>query len=288
MGLIFDWPNSFLIAKDQLWQLSFFVLAEQGKHLILLSFQKSSSLVRIVIEIKLMPDFRKMIRIRSALLFVNCLEHPIELRMENNVTFLGDDYLLVVPAGEVSPAPVRYVNSKIAARPCVPGCDTFCTKAIQYANVIDSERTIGQLYECTSRSREKDVPLRFCVSVKRECFPPIPGPSPVGHTLRFMPPLVVVNLLPTEVQTYIVPDNDGFPIVIEPGKKFSFTSVNLLKPFDLNFRLENFQCNRNLRIESGWNSPEVLLPLEMLDPKSRKLILDVRLKSLTGGVLKVY
>ena len=69
------------------------------------------------------------------------------------------------------------------------------------------------------------VPRRFCVNVQRENFPPdTNGHVQPAHTLTLLPPLTVSNLLPCDIQFYLL--DSKVRKFVKRGKEIAIFSVS--------------------------------------------------------------
>uniref|UniRef100_A0A914WU78 Vacuolar protein sorting-associated protein 13 DH-like domain-containing protein n=1 Tax=Plectus sambesii TaxID=2011161 RepID=A0A914WU78_9BILA len=224
------------------------------------SSTKQSSLsrvsnARLVVAVSMDQDGRKVVTVRSALTLVNGLPDPIEIHLDNHSnTFFGDGCTLIIPPREARPAPLKYAIAKMGVRPkgrwAVERHET-----VDWQSNKDVGVTTNRTITCIDAN---NMCYRMCVSVKREHYPQqqVGHEMLPGHTITFMPPLTVVNLLPTDVE-FSLPAYRRFDC-IPAGQELLLTAVDMSTSVEFSVSTDLF---RTLRSNDGndrrYDSPEV-------------------------------
>ena len=266
--------------------------------------------VRFVFVICL-SDVQKVVNVRSALVLRNTMEIPLEVKLVPNLEESHSQYpekescwnkfdtrtasLPVLPANGHLSIPIHLTSWDILVRPQHWGVQ-YCNKHLTWRHVTRTSPT-SHTRSCAAIGEEEEgepPPFRFCVSVRRENFPPDSSDSTIihpAHTLTLYPPLIIANLLPCDIQFFVL--NSGTNMsklgqrrLVTKGKEIAVYSVNPLFPIEFNVALENFE-----RCHSCLVSPDqVGMPYNLLleDYKGRPLRLTVTTATLGGSAMKVY
>ncbi|KFM78297.1 Vacuolar protein sorting-associated protein 13D, partial [Stegodyphus mimosarum] len=244
---------------------------------------------RIVFVVTLEGSARKLITVQSSLLVENKLEDTIEMKLENSGMQYGVQSLsLYVIPGQILPIPLPFVHAQIWARP-VDKCVTFCNHNIVWHNVIKAGDIKGSIKQCSSVQKSSDF-YRYLVLVKRRRFPvekesstPLPVVQP-AHKIIFAPSLEIVNLLPYELH-YIFKSTSILGYV-KSGKEKSLPNIHISEQFTITFFLENFKRCKDVTLSS--TSRHFPSRIELCDNQDRLLILQLKVRTLPGGALKLF
>lgn len=234
---------------------------------------------RIVFDITLESNARKLITVRSALMLFNGTNNSMEVKFG---TF-GNSCLYVVPRTLV-PVPLHLIRTKIYARPCDIGVN-MCETPIVWEQVRRMSDSSSELLTCTPTTITKEQhssytgsPLyKFVSIVSRENFPleersKGPGLRSVrvlpAHQISLLPPLTICNLLPFELRyraiSYL---EDGS---IKPGGVAALQYIDTSQEFSLTFTLDNYPKCTPLVIATNFIS-DFTTKLELFDKKDRPL-----------------
>lgn len=181
--------------------------------------------VKLVFAISL-SDTQKVVNVRSALVLVNTMGLPLEVRVEQTKKqTIQTTPLPLLPANGYAAIPLHLTSHDIRVRPYKKGVE-FCSRHLAWKH--------AQGQQPTSHTRECEgceSVFRFCVSVQREHYPPDSAPnSPQpAHTITLYPPLTIVNLLPCDLQ-FSLTVSSGWNLV-KRGKEMAVYSVSNFKVF---------------------------------------------------------
>lgn len=156
---------------------------------------------QIYIQIEVV-DGRKHITIRSGLLIRNKMGVPLDLKL---ICPTQERKLPPLGAGKSVAVPVDLTSANIAIRPHGWGChwsaQQFCW---QNYNIVTPNAVATMVFECTSIGAGKDEIFRAVGCVNKDSIPGINSELP-SHELTLIPPVVISNLLPIDIQ-FNVPD----------------------------------------------------------------------------------
>lgn len=192
--------------------------------------------IRIVCEVVIRGAGLKLVTVRSALVMQNRLAYPIELRLENTSKF-NDFHHMVLSPGQNLPIPMRYVWARMSCRPHSTKLSQqwkYSDKKIEWYPILSPADNVLVLHCCYSQGNTE--PQRFCVSIKRMNYPldnsetlNVMDKSWIqpAHTVIFVPPVIIVNLLPCHLMFNFKGEVDTKGSV-SPGKEcFISVSQNL-------------------------------------------------------------
>ncbi len=182
--------------------------------------------VRLVFAISL-SDTQKVVNVRSALVIVNTMELPLDVKLDSN----KDDQsthsnqttpLPMLPAKGYTAVPLHLTSQSIRVRPHGLAVE-HCSRHLAWRHALGKQPT-SHTRECKGLG----APFRFCVSVQRENYPLDVSPQQPypAHTITLYPPLTIANLLPCDLQFSLV--SDGVRTVVRRGKEIAVYSVSLL------------------------------------------------------------
>uniref|UniRef100_A0AC35FWT7 Ricin B-type lectin domain-containing protein n=1 Tax=Panagrolaimus sp. PS1159 TaxID=55785 RepID=A0AC35FWT7_9BILA len=203
--------------------------------------KRDSVRARVVVEVTMDADGRKVVTIRSALLAINQLLNPIILRFSDslNRTPAFETHL---QSGDKLSIPLKFVNSEMNVRP-------FLNSSNVNGQTIDWRiaKTPGEIVNKTLKYEvgAKENIYWMCISIKRENFPEYESLS--GHTIVFVPPMSVTNLLPVEIEI-TVESSTKQSYRIGAGNRFQLASVDLNIPLYFTVRTEQFKTKSPVMI----------------------------------------
>uniref|UniRef100_T1KHU8 UBA domain-containing protein n=1 Tax=Tetranychus urticae TaxID=32264 RepID=T1KHU8_TETUR len=234
---------------------------------------------RIVFDITLESNARKLITVRSALMLYNGTNNSMEVKFG---TF-SDSSMYVMPQ-TVVPVPLHLIRSKIFARPCDIGVN-MCETPIIWEHVRRMSDASSELLICTPITITKEQhssytgsPIyKFVSSVSRENFPTEERSKGTGfrssrvlpaHQISLLPPLQLCNLLPFELRYRAknYPEEGS----IKPGGTTSLQYIDTSKEFSLSFNLDNYPKCSPLVIGPNFIN-DFLARIELFDKKDRPL-----------------
>ena len=123
---------------------------------------------------------------------------------------------------------------------------------------------------------------RACVSVKREHYPEFESLS--GHTIVFVPPLTLLNLLPVEME-FIIGDNIRYSV--PAGGRLLIMNVDLSHSMLVSVRTEQFKSIKPIVIHqlTERESEDRQIGIPMIDGKNRPLDMYASIYVTRGGGL---
>ncbi|XP_033825826.1 intermembrane lipid transfer protein VPS13D isoform X2 [Periophthalmus magnuspinnatus] len=251
--------------------------------------------VRVVFAITMEGSARKVITVRSALMVKNRLDVPMEVRLDSPS---APDKPVVLPPilpSEALAVPLHLTSWRLQARPKGMGL-FFCKLPIHWTSVERSGELSSSRRECQTADFEDSEKrnFRFCVVIKKENYPDQQpakrvsgGPQQIyrqpGHTVYLLPNMVLVNLLPCDVNFYI----KSTPIkgCLKPGKEAVLHSADTSQNMELGVLLENFSVCKELLIPPG--TQNYVVRMRLYDSNKRLLCLTIRIILRAQGALKI-
>ncbi|XP_041352246.1 vacuolar protein sorting-associated protein 13D-like isoform X2 [Gigantopelta aegis] len=251
---------------------------------------------RVVFDVQQEGNARKLITVRSAMMIVNRLDSPLEIKLEAT-NESGQYQIMNLQQGGQVPIPLQNVYDRIWARPKDRQVH-FCDRPLHWQHVVKAREYNDGMRKCESVLAGNVY--RFCVSVCREQYPEdaptkktdlprgvpsISHPPLPGHTITLLPPLTISNLLPVEIHYYF----QHTPLTgnLKAGKQALLHGADLSEDLYFGVQMENFPQCRELRIPSNTNNYKVKLRLMDSHAKNRMLELIVRINTYKGGSLKL-
>ncbi|KAK3583966.1 hypothetical protein CHS0354_033760 [Potamilus streckersoni] len=238
---------------------------------------------RIVFEVQQEGNARKVITLRSALIIKNKLDSPLEVGMKNQIIH-GRYETFIVDRDKQMPVPLNYIYSELQMRPSnwLVG---FCKTPVEWQHVEKMGEICDSFQTCENAGTEGKY--RFCVSIRRENYPEesaqdksIPLPC---HVLTVVPPLIVSNLLPIDMNYYL--QNTDIKGTVRPGKDAQIHAFDIHEDIILGICLENFPHCRELMIPAGTTKYRV--KLRLYDLKNRLLELTVHILARPDGPVRL-
>ncbi|XP_076023177.1 intermembrane lipid transfer protein VPS13D isoform X2 [Genypterus blacodes] len=251
--------------------------------------------VRVVFSITLAGSARKVITVRSALMVKNQLDVPMEVRLDSPS---APDKPVVLPPilpGEALAVPLHLTSWRLQARPKGFGL-FFCKAPIHWTSVEQPGEISSSKRECQSADIGDNLKrnFRFCVVIKKENYPDqrpaktvSGGPKQIyrqpGHTIYLLPTMVLANLLPCDLNYYIM----GMSIKgsLKPGKEAVLHAADTSQNMELGVLLENFPVCKELLIPSG--TQNYVVRMRLYDTNKRLLCLTIRIILRAQGALKI-
>ena len=184
----------------------------------------------------------------------------------------------------------------------------FSEKPIEWYHILSSQDNVLSMHSSAHWWRTEVEPKRFCTAVRRKNYPSettdnLRGGGGTGgssgvrvggagsrpwiqpaHTITFLPPVVVVNLLPCHLIYKFKGDGVMGEGSISPGKQ-SFVSVDIEKSMVAEFSLDSFPIVGELQLPAGRLNFESRI--ELGDCDQRQLQLLARVESSHGGAVRI-
>lgn len=171
-----DWPQPAFVSVDRVG-------------VFFRDITKKNSKTRIVFDVRLEGSARKLITVRSALLLINKLPHALDVK-------LGVSTEIKIESGHTLPVPLDCSLQQLHVRPSSAGCPGYCQPDIDWRNDLKSGERRQEVRSCRGVQRKLYhlVAEILCEHGDQET-PPLPA-----HTITLLPAVLVVNLLPHELQ----------------------------------------------------------------------------------------
>ncbi|KAK4875461.1 hypothetical protein RN001_011883 [Aquatica leii] len=213
---------------------------------------------RIVFDVTLEGSARKLVTVRSGLLIRNKLKENLQIRLENPMMYeqinshWKSEKFLILPHNEALAVPLTHVHSHLTVRPVDKNLSyTYCSPNIYWADVQRSGESIYTLRAC--QKLRDPTNYRFCAEIRKENFLTERAVNAIGysgqpvHTITFLPMLLLVNLLPIDLNYNVFGGNGR----ISPGSREHITHVDAERVIELKLCLENFPVSNILTIPIG-------------------------------------
>nr|XP_037268534.1 LOW QUALITY PROTEIN: vacuolar protein sorting-associated protein 13D-like [Rhipicephalus microplus] len=240
---------------------------------------RASGTTRVLFNVSLDGNARKLITVQSALVIKNKVEVAVDLKLE---TVGVRPYQICLQPKCTTAVPLPYVFADMWVRPII---SLIAYSALEWQHVAAKEQ--GGSYSITCCPIRNDAAVfRFSWTVKREKYPDrdTVSSSVPGHTISLLPPIRIYNLLPCEL-SYAVNESQCRGI-ISAQKNQALHEVNTDQYVIVGFSLENFRQCTSLVIPPG--SSSFSTRLETHDTEGRLLVLHARVSVLRARALKVY
>uniref|UniRef100_A0A915ER72 Fragile site-associated protein C-terminal domain-containing protein n=1 Tax=Ditylenchus dipsaci TaxID=166011 RepID=A0A915ER72_9BILA len=229
------------------------------------SSNSAAYFARVVVAVNMDQDGRKVVTVQSALILSNRLADPILIKLDNSrVTHPDDKLELELGPSTRTCVPLKYVNAEMEVQ---PKCSRFKVVGHQHIDWLSSSgggeyvrsggsddgsdggrssgvtggrNSAGEAeyrnrllrFSTTAPNRTVDHLYWVCVSIKKERYPELSENEYLsGHTISFIAPFTILNLLPIEVE-FECGNGTGNPFhtnkyPIQSGKRLQIHSVNL-------------------------------------------------------------
>ncbi|XP_077474724.1 intermembrane lipid transfer protein VPS13D isoform X1 [Stigmatopora argus] len=250
--------------------------------------------VRVVFSITMEGSARKVITVRSALILKNRLDVPMEIRLDSPS---APDKPVVLPPilpGQALAVPLHLTSWRLQARPKGLGV-FFCKVPIHWTSVERAGEISSSRRDCQSADFDDNIKrnFRFCVVIKKENYPdqrPAKRVSSTnqiyrqpGHTIYLLPTMVIVNLLPCDLNYYV--KGSAIKGSLKPGKEAVLHAVDTSQNMELGILVENFPVCKELLIPPG--TQNYVVRMRLYDTNKRLLCLTIRIILRAHGALKI-
>nr|XP_002733622.2 PREDICTED: vacuolar protein sorting-associated protein 13D-like [Saccoglossus kowalevskii] len=253
---------------------------------------------RVVFDVTLEGSARKVVTVRSSLMIISRVHVPMELKMihpSNNASAGCVDLPLLSPNDSFSvPMPLTYWN--LYVRPRQDWGVLYCEEPIHWRNVAKPGESRSKIVQCLRPGTDKGGNFRLCACVRRDGFPAdfpnrkgtesprVDSAQQPGHTITLLPPVVLTNLLPYDLNYYI----KGTDIrgQIKPGKDEPVYQADLSQVSEYGFGLENYPECRELVIPVNFYR-DYKVSVRVMDNQRRLLFLNVQIEPRAGKSLKI-
>lgn len=231
---------------------------------------------RIVFDVKLDGQARKLVTVRSALVVTNKLPTSVDIS-------LGPSYEFKVGSQETLSAPLEQSHQKLRIRPSSSNY-AYCQPEIDWRG---ESKIRHEMRLCRAGTRIN--PYYFSALIKTELWPPdniLPS-----HTITFLPSILIVNLLPHDMHYTLkrvsvsTPGSPKSPTlscsegVITQGTEDSVSCIcaedeneNDTTELELKLRLEGFKCCSGVRLTS---TNDATYNIKLEDSSARRLTLRI-------------
>ncbi|KAI6181931.1 hypothetical protein M3Y98_00882500 [Aphelenchoides besseyi] len=237
--------------------------------------------VRIVLNVSVEPDGRKVVTVRSALQISNQLADPV-------LATFGSNFELQISSGSTVFAPLRYVVSALQLRPLpseiaisskLPVSWKWAERPGQIANRLLS-------FDAADPTEVKQK-TSYCVwtSVKHELYPEHQPPL-CGHSILLLPAMNVLNLLPTDVRLTC----NGKHQTIQAGQRLCISTVNPEKELVVTLATDRFRSLQSTCIERSAlyeNGETKRILMRMQDAEDRELHVYLSVSVVRSGALNL-
>ncbi|KAI6183494.1 hypothetical protein M3Y97_00495100 [Aphelenchoides bicaudatus] len=247
---------------------------------------------RLVIEVSMEPNGRKVVVVRSAMTIINKLSDPLRLIFTDPQIGLPSRLELLVRPGMTISVPLSHVNSRVKACP-------FELEAVVSPVEIKwyKVKTPGEVQNksvCFTNEEESThddvVELCYwvCTSVKHEMYPEHETPL-CGHSICFMPALSVLNLLPNDADFRC----NKSTFTIQASQRMQTSTVDLDKEIIFSVSTEQFRTvhpivfrckSLNERVD---NAETNRILMELFDEDNRKMHVYASISVVRGGALNI-
>nr|CAI5831310.1 unnamed protein product [Callosobruchus analis] len=219
--------------------------------------------VRIVFDVTLEGSARKLVTVRSALLIINNLPQPVEIKLEPrlpqeaNYIWVPSKTYSVEKKGTLA-VPLAHARSQINVKPVgLPQKYTFSTPTL---NWMDMPANVDRAYELET----------FCQEIVKEnvLVPTSSRYEQPAHRIFLWPTVKLENLLPVDID-YVLSGEKGR---IKAGAIASITTVDPDKTVSLEVILEGFETCNAIVVQAGCSN-EFTGRIKLEDSRHRKLYL---------------
>ncbi len=276
--------------------------------------------VRLVFAISL-DEVQKIVNVRSPLVLRNVMEVPFEIKLQPSAdqhnlsnglqarVQSAYEPLSILPAKGHFSVPLHLTSWDIYLRPQHWGVE-YCNKHLTWKHITKGTKPTSHMRSCDYIGGEDaetteaiPSPFRFCFSVQRENYPVDTGTSPSSpassssgdtppaHTLTLYPPLTITNLLPSDIQFSLWPNNARRRDVhyrrrqVSPGQDLAIYSASSDAPMEFDIAMEGFEkCQGCLINPERAGMPQHIV---LEDYQGHPLRLNVSTTKIGGGAIKV-
>uniref|UniRef100_A0A1A7YHK4 Vacuolar protein sorting 13D n=1 Tax=Iconisemion striatum TaxID=60296 RepID=A0A1A7YHK4_9TELE len=252
--------------------------------------------VRVVFAITMEGSARKVITVRSALMVKNKLDVLMEVRLDSPSAPDKPVVLPPIPPGQALAIPLHLTSWRLQARPKDMGM-FFCKVPIHWTSVDRPGEISSSKRECQLADFDdgRQHNFRFYVVIKKENYPD-QQPTKMqlsgnvqqiyrqpGHTVYLLPTMVLVNVLPCDLNFYI--KGNAIKGSLKPGKEAVLHSADTSQNMELGVLLESFPVCKELLIPPG--TQNYVVRMRLYDNNKRLLCLTIRIILRAQGALKI-
>ncbi|XP_076824042.1 intermembrane lipid transfer protein VPS13D-like isoform X2 [Clavelina lepadiformis] len=196
--------------------------------------------IRVVFHVAMQDNAQKVVTIRSSLAVQSRVKVPVQLQL--NIHSNAMVTLPILEPNETQYIPVSLVQSSLRIRPQhnTSGSFQFCKSMIRWQHMRADKDEESCLVECTPTygGLETNRPFYFAICIRRQPYPTYEEtcqilkehreseqlsesgwehsiPQLPGHTIIILPPVVISNLLPCELDYYM--KNPNVKGTLKPG-----------------------------------------------------------------------
>ena len=278
---------------------------------------------RIVFAVTLEGSAQKLITVRSALKFINKLDHPVLMKMEHlfghlNIRSWPPPKTVIVSANEnysvplshvhsflyVKPLPVNFRLDEISAESSIASSSSkidgndiwnrfgkFCDGGTM-GNFLFTEKSIH--WKDVFDPNEIHQEMRTCCSistkiyklvfaVKKEPYPSKENVLLPGHSITLWPPLRLHNLLPCDLLFKLPTGSQGR---ISSANTANIHEVDLEQSLEITITLDSFSGAGHIFINPGANGTGEV-EVKLTDNNGRILILRAMIQVIRGSGMQI-
>ncbi|VDO43568.1 unnamed protein product, partial [Haemonchus placei] len=225
-------------------------------------------MARVVIQVTMEKDGKKVVAIRSSIDVHNQLPHQLAI-------YSAEDKreLMIVDPIQTKPIPLPFAHCQFLMSPV--GCQVLEKAEGSWLKV----RAAGDTLNRTQRLETSDKNNHYwlCTAVRREHYPD--QESLPGHSIFVVAPLTLQNLLPVDVEIHVV--DKVFPIAA--GKQLLITSVDITKPLSIRVVTDRLRTVQECYISKSSVGEGQLVSLRLHDASGRPLDMYGNVHIGTGG-----
>ncbi|XP_046414322.1 vacuolar protein sorting-associated protein 13D isoform X1 [Neodiprion fabricii] len=245
---------------------------------------------RVVFAVELEGSARKLVTVRSALQVINKLDYAVEIKLEKPVNHHGiplvgptvNGKILQVAAKTVVSVPLLHTGAHMWLRPIYPNrLFQFCVEPIDWS-IVRKPSEVTEIHT-TCKTNQNHV-FRMCVAIKRDNYPPDASqtaPTIPAHTILFLAPITLTNLLPHEIAYTAGSESSRIP----PGRNADLHISNNDGPLEINIQLEGYPGVGTLLLPQ--NSTSFTGRMRLTDSSGRILFLNAAVVVEKGSALRI-
>ncbi|VDK48292.1 unnamed protein product [Anisakis simplex] len=175
---------------------------------------------RLVVDVSVDKDGRKVVVVRSAVTIVNRLPDAVLVILDNRKVeyHSSGTAMFRIEPGHAFLVPLEFANAQICVKP--EGMVDVRAQLIDWHKVKNAGEVVNDAI-CFGTALKQSL-YWICTSVKREHYPEYE--TLPGHTIVFMPPLTLLNLLPTDAEFIL----SGITYAVGAGQQLHITKVCLI------------------------------------------------------------
>ncbi|PAV60084.1 hypothetical protein WR25_19570 isoform B [Diploscapter pachys] len=237
------------------------------------AMQDGLSNARLVIGVTMDKDGKKIVSIQSSITISNRLPDRVAVYSESAE-------LMQVEPGARLPVPLKHVNERLRIYPLTTprlaeSAEMDWRKVRKAGDVINAIHVL--------QSEKKTSEYWICTAIKRESYPEEETEPLPGHTMHFVAPLQIQNLLPIDAEFNI----NGSVVAIGAGKQIQLTSVDITKSVKLQLSTDRLSSKYPITILKSQIGEGQLLHIRMTDSEQRPLDVYANIQSHTAGTIGI-